>query len=417
MNIDHQDVVLIRTADSHWWKLEGNIKDGFFRWTAERADFRIINQNIKSVEIQLQWHPTYCGTIIIKQDGKELISYNPNNLPEHNIKIDIKNQKDFEIYCNTFVPNKVNNSSDFRNLGIMVRGFVLHVENESYQLKMNDISEWFPIIEIVKEKISNEVLTIAPFNYTSTPFNISTPLKRGAILYLDKTYPRIIKQLKEDYKFSKSCELITYTDNSSVEADIHVPVFEGQWMKKYDYANVAAQMAIQIAQFKEWDYFMWLEWDCYVGKDCWFDVLWEELLAWPYKPIQAGTPVISTWPIDGNFEFIKQDYIASYLKANKVSLRSIYVELMAIAINGAFGFYEVNMADKYLVKQKIPRACPFDFMFGLRMLEEYQEDIFKHTAWLPSLYSVCGNQYYTEAQRLEMVKSGFKVAMHQYKVI
>ncbi|HOT89235.1 MAG TPA: hypothetical protein PL028_06840, partial [Bacteroidales bacterium] len=267
MNIDHQDVVLIRTADSHWWKLEGNIKDGFFRWTAERADFRIINQNIKSVEIQLQWHPTYCGTIIIKQDGKELISYNPNNLPEHNIKIDIKNQKDFEIYCNTFVPNKVNNSSDFRNLGIMVRGFVLHVENESYQLKMNDISEWFPIIEIVKEKISNEVLTIAPFNYTSTPFNISTPLKRGAILYLDKTYPRIIKQLKEDYKFSKSCELITYTDNSSVEADIHVPVFEGQWMKKYDYANVAAQMAIQIAQFKEWDYFMWLEWDCYVGKD------------------------------------------------------------------------------------------------------------------------------------------------------
>ena len=170
-----------------------------------------------------------------------------------------------------------------------------------------------------------------------------------------------------------------------------------------------------MAKERGWDYFMWLEWDCYVGKDYWFDTLWDEMVAWPFKPLQAGTPSMSAETIGGNLEFLKQDYIASYIKANRVCMHLILNRPFFLAINAALGFYNTEEAYEQLVAQPIPALNSFDVLYGTRIFEKYGENVFKHTAWLPSLYSGWGEQDYSEEQRVEMVKSGMKVAMHQYK--
>ena len=46
------------------------------------------------------------------------------------------------------------------------------------------------------------------------------------------------------------------------------------------------------------DYYFCYEWDCKIGKDYWYDTLWEEHLSWPYEPTMTGTPVFKC-PLNG----------------------------------------------------------------------------------------------------------------------
>jgi hypothetical protein len=418
MNEKRHDIVLLRSVDSRWWGLENELTIGYFRWTYSRSDFRILHTDVSSVDIEIECHPDRCGDITIVQNGNVITTHTPTGGEPNIVHVEITNYDDFEIHCKTFVPREMDRSNDPRELGIMVTSFVLNTDDEPCRVEMDEIPLWFdsPAMHAIQEKFTKGLINTL-VDYSPKPFNISTPMKHGAVLYLDKPYPRLMKQLKEDYKFSKSCELITYTDNPAVEADIHVPEFYSEWKRKYEYANMAGQEAVRIAQSKGWDYFMWVEWDCYIGKDCWFDILWDEMLGWPYKPLQAGTPSMSSQPLIGNFEFMKQDYISSYIKANKVCLHLILNRPFFVSVNAALGFYNTEAADDFLIRQGIPPLSSFDVLFGMRMFDKYQEDVFKHTAWLPSLYSGWGEQDYTEAQRLHMVDSGFKVAMHQYKVV
>lgn len=406
--------MLIRSPESRWWGLENETLWGYFRWTHARADFRITNHDIKTIDIWFECHPNRCGDVSVWQGNERLVKYTPHAGNGNILRINVTSYEDFQICCNVFVPRDVDGSKDPRTLGIMVRAFVFNADTEPCMVEMDEIPLMFdsPSMKSVQEKFTNGLITES-VDYTPK-FNISTPTKRGAVLYLDKPYPRIKKQL-EDYKLSKSCELITFTDNPAVEADIRVPELYSPWKRKYDYANMAGQQAVKISQSKGWDYFMWLEWDCYIGKDYWFDTLWDEFVSWPYEPLQGGTPTMSSQTLIGNFEFLKQDYIASYIRANKVCLHFVSGRPFFLSINAAMGFYQTEAADKYLVKMGIPPLNSFDVLFGTRMFDEHQENVFKHTAWLPSLYSGWGDQDYTEEQRVKMVTSGFKVAMHQYK--
>lgn len=382
-----------------------------------RADFRVTNHDIKTIDIWFECHPDRCGDVSVWQSGKELVKYTPHAGNGNVLRINVTSYEDFEIHSSVFVPCEVDGGKDPRTLGIMVRAFVFNTDTEPSMVEMDEVPLIFdsPSMRKVQEKFTKGLITDF-VDYASKPFIISTPIKRGALIYMDKAYPRITKQFK-DFKISKECELITFTDNPAVEADIHVDEFVSPWKRKYEYANMAAQQAVKIAQSKGWDYFMWVEWDCYIGKDYWFDILWDELLAWPCKPMQAGTPAMASHTLIGNFEFLKQDYIASYLRANKVCLHLVSSRPFFLSINAAMGFYETEAADNYLVKMSVPPLTSFDVLFGMRMFDEYGEDVFKSTAWLPSLYSGWGKQDYTEEQRLEMVNSGLKVAMHQYKVV
>jgi hypothetical protein len=161
---------------------------------------------------------------------------------------------------------------------------------------------------------------------------------------------------------------------------------------------------------------MWLEWDCYLGKDRWYDTLWDELQAWPHQPIQAGTPVVSLQGLHGNFLANVQHYVGEFIKTNKVAMSFILNRPFFLTVNGAMAFYNVDKMHQYF---QLPNYQPFkcfDITAGMRIFDEVGEDILKRTAWLPSLYSGWGEETYTVNQRLEMVNAGYKVAMHQYKV-
>lgn len=410
------DILLLRSPDSNWWGLESEPIGGSFRWTSARSDFRITTSDIKALDIWVECHPTRCGNIVIKHNGIEILNYVPKEVKWNVLHFDVPDTEgDFEIYCNTFVPLLTDGSNDPRHLGVMIRGFVAHLENEQCLSEMNEIPIIYesPTLKKVQQKFTKGLLLHGP-DYTPKPL-ISSPLKHGVLLYLDRPFPRLMKQLS-DYKLSKESRLVTFSGNPEVTTvDIRIDPLENPSKRKYDEANMAFQKGIEIAKEKGWDYFMWLEWDCFLGKDYWYDTLWDELLGWPYKPLQAGTPALSAQSLGGNLEFIKQDYIASYLKANKVRIHMAQNRPFFVCVNGGMGVYETEEAYKQMVVKTIPPISTFDVLYGTRLFEKYQEDVFKHTAWLPSMYSGWAEDDYTEEQRVEMVTSGLKVAMHHYK--
>jgi SAM-dependent methyltransferase len=266
--------------------------------------------------------------------------------------------------------------------------------------------------------------------------HIKNNLKVGIIFYVHQMNDGIKKCIDNinDYKLSKyNIPFVVYSDSNLdavnfVKFNKMEEMQAGLYRKCDKYAFWAFVEGIRIAKEKGWDYFFCYEWDCLISKDYWFDILWQEHLAWPYEPIITGTPAIRMPKLAiGNFFQSIQDYVYNYSKECKVSINIDHASPISIYTNGALTFYNTEKMCEFFNKElygtilnkseHVDEVGPWDFGLGIRIYNKLKEDSFKRVGWLPSSYSGCGDFCYNEKQRLNMLETNLKVIMHQYKYI
>ena len=264
--------------------------------------------------------------------------------------------------------------------------------------------------------------------------HISNNLKVGIIFYVHELNDGIKKCIENvnSFKLSKhNIPFVVYSDNN-LNATNYVrfnkmeDMQAGLYRKCDKFAFWAFIEGIKIAKEKGWDYFFCYEWDCLVSKDYWFDTLWQEHLSWPYEPIITGTPAIRMpKQAIGNFFQGSLDYIYNYSKECNVSINIDHASPISIYTNGALTFYNTQKMCEFFQKElytniidrssHVDEVGPWDFGLGIRIYNKLKEDSFKRVGWLPSSYSGCGDFCYNEKQRVNMIETGLKIVMHQYK--
>jgi hypothetical protein len=268
---------------------------------------------------------------------------------------------------------------------------------------------------------------------------ISKTIKNGIILYLPDFSEKHIKCLDNLYEYRHSkynIPIVVYTDsydqfpskyNYNFNRTPKIPNMErGKWGITDKYAAWSFIDGIRIAREREWDYFFVYEWDCKIGKDDWYDILWQQHLSWQTKPIMTGTPVFKCPPgPSGNILQGSTEYIYSYSNECKLNMLVEHVYPLSLYTNGALAFYDTNKICEYYehelnnnIENKsdhIDELGPWDMFLGTCLINELNEKSFEKVGWLPSAYSGCGDYFYNQQQRDYMLNSGMKVAVHQNK--
>lgn len=267
--------------------------------------------------------------------------------------------------------------------------------------------------------------------------HISKRLKHGIIFYVNEENKAINRCLKNLGSYKRShytgAEMVVYSENRlKLPNAIQIaplPTTLGVVYRPSDYYSFWAFIeGIRIAKEKGWDYFFCYEWDCMVGRDYWYDTLWDEHLAWQYEPIITGTPTLRL-PIvaGGETLYSAQHYLYKYAEASGVAMRVEPSSPTALYTNGALTFYHTDSLLDLFAEElsgTIPLAncgkhvdlvAPWDIGLGIKLYKRFGNEVFKKVGWLPSIYSGCGDKAYSQEQRLNMLLSGKKVAIHQYK--
>lgn len=269
---------------------------------------------------------------------------------------------------------------------------------------------------------------------------IKSPIKSGILLFLPNLEEGNLKCLENlfSYKHSKyDIPIVIFSDSqltipSKFKCEfIKIPMYlqnfvNGVWTKSNKIGFWAFINAIQIAREKQWDYFFYYEWDCKVGNDYWYDILWQEHLAWQKKPILTGTPVFKyPNPAYSNIFQGMTEYRTEYAKQCKVNMLIENNSPLCLYTNGALSFYDTEKMIEYYKPElnlEMTDLCshadktgPWDLNLGIKIFKRLREKSFERVGWLPSCYSGCTDLFYTQKQRDYMLQSGLKVAIHQNK--
>lgn len=426
-------IELVLNDESNWWQLEHD-KNTNFIWTSGHSELKINLSEIKKVEISIQYNGLISNSLQIEtnnnlHDIKMLIGDNLISVFDDN-----KNISNIKIISDTFIPSKLNaNNKDFRKLGIQFKNIKLFSKDslDGINVNIEDLiysNQSLTHINYTEEFNKNGVL-IKSKKYKS--FYVPSKKTKAIFLYLDKPYKTIFKSL-DNYKISKDYELILFSANSEVCENIknvikienfNINCSNDAYKKMYEGAK-AFQFGLEIANDKNIDYLFWLEWDCLIGADYWFDFLWEEHNSWIEEPVISGTPIATPFIHNNvkegyNLHYLMQNYISEYINDNKIAMGSIpHNRESLFFINGALSFYNVNEIKEYFTNYdpEISRSY-FDVYIGKMLYKKYKEKIFEKCAWLKSSYSG-GYPYkiYTDEQILTMLNTGLKKIVHPYKV-
>ena len=176
------------------------------------------------------------------------------------------------------------------------------------------------------------------------------------------------------------------------------------------------------------DFMCYIEEDCRVGKD-WDLTLRDEAIGSTRDPWCVGTPCI--WNMFSGFRTDWVDsacrYTVDYNDSTGFvpSMEGVFGEYgigPCVFPNGAFAFYSREAMEEVFVDKfraggmgQFAGAPPYDITFGAFAAKKFNLDSFKRIRWMPSLYSGCGDHWYTLQNRLSMLASGRVVACHQVK--
>ena len=169
---------------------------------------------------------------------------------------------------------------------------------------------------------------------------------------------------------------------------------------------------------------LWLEADCRVTKPGWDEDILSEFVC-KRGACCGGTPVMwNAFSVGGRFDSAVLSFAARHLELSGIppAFEGGMYESTSIYPNGALAIYSIDeLLSLFGWKAFVdPASCtkeitPFDHAFGLKMFERYGESVLDMIAPVSCSYSGCGDKRVSEAQRIEMVKSGSKVAVHQIK--
>lgn len=430
-----------------WHDLETDkIKNTGFRWTHLKSSIEVVDNSFDHVMLIFK-NSIINRTIkfYVKQSNsiKKLIYELKCGIDEtYKIRIPISNVTEIIIECDLYYcPYEAMVSDDKRKLCLTMYEFHFEKNSTVYNFRIQDVLNKKELSDF---KISDEVvLNTNEYSYYKkiNDINISDKLSHGILLYLpniSEKYEKTFESLKE-FKISKNdLKIVVYTDGiidypyshpfEFIQLDKFPIMYDSVLPSHYKYANYSFFEAIKIAMYKNWDYFFYYEWDCMVGQDYWYDTLWEEHLSWDNRPIATGTPVLKhNTRCVGNFLQGSLDYRYNYSKECKLYMCVENSSEFALYTNGALSFFDTK--ELYRIFQNemnvhrfsmsdymdINMITAWDLELGIRLYNEIREKSFEKVKWLASSYSGCGDSFYNQTQRLNMLKSGLKIAIHQYK--
>jgi hypothetical protein len=446
IQLNDEDVV---TFSSGWYDLE-NPAEGKFRWMSISGELIVKSNNkydsltLKSINL---FNKKEISVLIRKKNTDEFLcifskKYEINELIS--IKIKIKDVDIIQIKSDYFSPFDGGNSQDKRKLSIGFYQFIYEKQNCLYVQSIDKVKHINDVLytSIVENELI-ESRTNSFFdmnNLISKNIRISKKVKSAIILYLQNYENQNKKCLDNllEYKHSKyNVPIIVYSDSDSIPGKypfkfIKIPKISKMETGMYNagdkYAFWSFMESIKIAKEYNLDYFFCYEWDCKVGKDYWYDILWQEHLNWPGEPTMTGTPVFKC-PLNGSGNLLQgiQDYRYQYSKECKLYMVVEHTYPYSLYTNGALTFYDTNKTEFYfykelhtIIKNKsdyMDTIGPWDLEIGIRLFKDQKEKSFEKVGWLPSSYSGCGDYYYNQNQRDDMLKSEHKVVIHQNKYV
>jgi hypothetical protein len=444
IQLNKEEIVSLSTG---WYDLE-NTPNGKFRWMSITGELIVSSNNdydnliLKSTNL---FNKKEISISIRKKNDKEFESVFSKTYEVDDsilIKIPIKDVEIIQIKSDYFSPFDTGTSEDRRKLSIGLYEFVFERQNCLYAQSIDKIKHVDEQLytSIVENKIV-DTCTNTLFNIndlTLKNIEINKPIKSGIILYLqnfEKQNKKCLDNLAE-FKHSKhNIPIIIYSDSDSTPDNypfkfIKIPKIQkmesGMNNLSNKYSFWAFMEAIKIAKEFELDYFFCYEWDCKIGKDYWYDTLWQEHLNWTGEPTMTGTPVFKC-PLNGSGNLLQgiQDYRYKYSKECKLYMVVEHTYPYSLYTNGALTFYNTKHTEFYFYKELyndiknksdyMDTISPWDLEIGIRLFKDLKEKSFEKVGWLPSSYSGCGDYFYNQDQRNQMLESELKAVIHQYK--
>jgi hypothetical protein len=446
IRLNKEEIVSLSTG---WYDLE-NTPIGKFRWMSVTGELIVSSKNdydnliLKSTNL---FNKKEISISIRKKNDKEFESIFSKTYEVDDsilIKIPIKDIEIIQIKSDYFSPFDTGTSEDRRKLSIGLYEFVFERQNCLYvqsidKIKHIDEQLYSSIVE--NKIIDTNTNTLFNINdLTLKNVEINKPIKSAIILYLQNFENQNKKCLDNlvEFKHSKhNIPIIIYSDSDldSMSGNYpfkfikipKIPKMEiGMYNPSDKYAFWSFMEAIKIAKEFELDYFFCYEWDCKVGKDYWYDTIWQEHLDWYGEPTMTGTPVFKC-PLNGSGNLLQgiQDYRYRYSKESKLYMVVEHTYPYSLYTNGALTFYNTKQTEFYFYKELYSNIInksdymntisPWDLEIGIRLFKDLKEKSFEKVGWLPSSYSGCGDYYYNQDQRDDMLNNGYKVVIHQNK--
>jgi hypothetical protein len=436
----------IITFDNGFFNVE-TLDDKKIRWMSNYVEIKVHNENKYEILLFKSANHYNKKAVIIK-----LTNINSNDSyiyltkefeigEKVEIPIPLANLDKIEIISDYFCPFEEKISNDQRKLSFLIDN-IYFIKNEiSYQQSVQYLQE--TSFYIFKDIIKSEIVEASTNKYFSLPdkiISIRSNHKTAIMMYIPFINSGIKKSIDNflSYKTSnKNINLIILSDedlnyfNNINCKFIKVPKFPtlkagGYMIVPHKYATIAFMYLVKIAHELELDKFFFYEWDCKINIDNWFDQLLEEDSIWSDKVYMTGTPVLK-YPIDniGNFCQNSMDYIYNYSKECGVSMVIEQCGPFSLYTNGALTFYNTKLIREMFIDELkaiddknfsfADKIRAWDYESGIRLFKKFKEESFKYVGWLKSSYSGCGDIYYNEKQRINMLETKLKNAIHQYK--
>jgi len=441
--LENKEDILISDG---WYDMEYPIT-GIFRWTSVNCYIKIKTDKYKLIRlVSINENNNKNIQFKVKKIGEDkfnLVSSKEYNVGESvDVLIKLGDVEIIQITSDCFCPAiHVKGNQDYRKLSLRVTGLYFYDHNNAYIQKIEDIKHENDIF--YENNLDQEVLVTdykKYFSYDKNSFYIGDPIKSGIFLFLPNLNAGNLKCLDNlfSYKHSKYDVPIVIFSDSQFDIPskykckfVKIPMYlqnmiDGVWTKSDKIGFWAFINSIKLANSYNWDYFFYYEWDCKVGKDYWYDTIWQEHLSWQKKPIVTGTPVFKCPNLAyGNILHGITEYRSEYAKQCKLNLLVENVSPLALYSNGALSYYDTQKMMEYYnvelsstihnLSDYADLTGPWDLNLGMRIFKDFKEKSFERVGWLPSSYSGCGDLFYTQKQRDYMIESGLKVVIHQNK--
>lgn len=189
--------------------------------------------------------------------------------------------------------------------------------------------------------------------------------------------------------------------------------------------NLLFLTGLLVAKKHDVTHMLYVECDCRFGRPGWDSVVFEQYFRWPvpavaagsavcYNPCNAGREGEERW-----YQFISQNRRRNFPIPTYGFKGAAMGDGSAVFVNGALGVYDMSWLLRMFkldqTAQYAQEIFAWDFMIGFKLWKEFGLQAYDMVAHLPAVFSSYGDVLTTEEERLEMLRSGEVVAVHQIK--
>lgn len=235
-------------------------------------------------------------------------------------------------------------------------------------------------------------------------------------------------------KFPTAHPLVAYSDHDYGSEVIRLkgsPELARDTANPFAINNACFYTGVRIADKQGYDYFCYLEADCRVGRKHWDAAIFDEFFADPRALICGGSVVVYNPSNSGPVGFQKWcDLCALHNGSEKNSRIPTYgwkgaadASGSCVFVNGALGVYSVawmkllfpELFEEGKSLEVARKSKPWDLQIGLNLWSRFGADAYELVGHMSSMFSSYGDVLTTEQQRLDWLREGRYVAIHQVK--